>query len=260
MMEHNLLIYNPVSGKTILKEEYLGRVIHNLTKDGDEITVYQTQKKGDASTYLKKIKFNYDKIICCGGDGTLHEVVEGLMNISERPVLGYIPSGSTNDYAKNIGITKENAISYIRTGNSKYIDVGKFNDKYFNYVAAFGAFTNVPFITSQKAKNILGYFAYLLEGVKHLSEIEAKHIQFQVDEKIMETDIVVGMVTNAFFVAGIINTGNSITKLDDGLMEYMFVKMPQSIIELQAIIASLVGGKIDDRFVYFGQAKNINYF
>lgn len=256
-MEHNLLIYNPISGRTGARDDYLGKVVQGLTDDGNELTVYQTQGKGDAREYLLNRKVSCDKIICCGGDGTLHEVVNGMLNTSNQSVLGYIPSGSTNDYAKNIGINKENAIHCIKKNAVRCIDVGSLNGEYFNYVAAFGAFANIPFTTSQKVKNVFGYFAYLLEGVKHLSDMKPRHIRFRTGDEEIEDDIVIGMVTNAFTVAGIINTHNNRTRLDDGLMEYLFIKMPQNILELQSIIASLVSEKIDDNFMYSGQSDKI---
>lgn len=152
---------------------------------------------------------------------------------------------------KNIGINKENAIYCIKKNAVRCIDVGSLNGEYFNYVAAFGAFTNIPFTTSQKVKNVFGYFAYLLEGVKHLSDMKPRHIRFRAGDEEVEDDIVIGMVTNAFTVAGIINTHSNRTRLDDGLMEYLFIKMPQNILELQSVIASLVSEKIDDNFMYF---------
>lgn len=258
MTTRNLLIYNPVSGRNKDRENYLGKVVWGLTEKGNELTVYKTQGKGDARLYLENNSILYHKIICCGGDGTLHEIVNGMMNSGNTAVLGYIPMGSTNDYAKNIGISKENAIKFINENRTKLIDIGKMNGKYFNYVAAFGAFANVSFVTSQKVKNLFGYFAYILEGIKHLSEISPKHIRFQIDDMIIEDDIALGMITNAFTVAGFLGAGSKVTKLDDGAMEYLFVKMPQNLLDLQSIISSLLSEHIDDKFMYFGQAKKIN--
>ncbi|MCX4267573.1 MAG: YegS/Rv2252/BmrU family lipid kinase [Lachnospiraceae bacterium] len=258
-MEHDLLIYNPKSGRTGLKDDFLGRIVQELTENGTMVTVYQTQNKGDAKEYIKRKQIRFDKIICCGGDGTLHEVVNGIMEIEERNILAYIPSGSTNDCARNIGITKENAVYFIKRKEITIIDLGIFNGEYFNYIAAFGAFTNIPFITSQKIKNILGYFAYLLEGVKHLSDIKGKYIKVLLDDKIwIEDNIVLGMITNSFSVAGIKNRTRNITKLDDGKLEYLFVKMPENLIELQLLITSLLSEKLDEKYIYFGQVEKMH--
>lgn len=253
---HNLLIYNPVSGRSNFRTEQLGKIIYELTCEGNELTVYQTQSKGDAKRYLSEISpEQYDMIICRGGDGTLHEMVNGFMENHLDIPLGYIPSGSTNDYAKNLGINSRNAIQCIRQAHIYRIDIGNFNGEFFNYVAAFGAFTNVSFMTPQKVKNSLGYLAYLLEGVKHLSDIKPYHIKCQLDDKMIEDDVVIGMITNAFSVAGVKNRNDGKTKLDDGLMEYIFIKMPKSIIDLQTMVASLVNSEVHEGLMYYGHSK-----
>ena len=215
---HSLLIFNPVSGKKEARTEKLGKIVESLTQEGNELTVYQTRGKGDAREYIQLLKEkNYDRIICCGGDGTLHEVVNGVMHQKkEYTVIGYIPMGSTNDYAKNLGITRNNALKCLMENTMCTIDVGCLNGEYFNYVAAFGVFTNVPFVTPQQMKNTFGYFAYLLEGMKQLTDITSKHINFQIDGKYIEDEIILGMITNAFFVAGVKNFNSHVVKLDDG--------------------------------------------
>lgn len=253
-MEHNLMIYNPVSGKIGEKDNFIGEVIGALTQNGSLLSVYQTQSKGDAEAFISNLPTNdYHKIICCGGDGTLHEVINGVAKSDKKAIIGYIPAGSTNDYAKNLGITPDNAIDYIRVGYASSIDIGNFNGEYFNYVAAFGAFTTIPFTTSQKLKNSLGYFAYLLEGIKQLSNIQPKHMRFQTNETGAEDDFLVGMITNAFSIAGFKNVNQQETKLNDGKMEYLFIKMPQNLIELQLIITALLNEHIDERFMYYGK-------
>ena len=183
----------------------------------------------------------------------MHEVINGIAKSEKETVVGYIPAGSTNDYAKNLGLSPENAVDYIHQGFSTYIDIGRFNGTYFNYVAAFGAFTTIPFTTSQKLKNSLGYFAYLLEGVKQLNNLNPKHLRFQTADTGAEDDILVGMITNAFSVAGFKNVKPDETKLNDGKMEYLFIKMPKNLIELQLIITSLLNEQIDERFMYHGK-------
>lgn len=254
----SLLIFNPVSGQNENRSEYIGNIIINLTKNGNEIKVYQTQGKGDAEEYIKLNDVNkYEKIICCGGDGTLHEVINGLMKKSIKNSIAYIPMGSTNDYAKNLGITKENALECANTENICEVDIGCMNGEYFNYVAAFGIFTNISFVTPQYLKNTFGYFAYLLEGVKQLTNISSKHIRFLVDGIWKEGNIILGMITNTFSVAGIKSLNKSNVKLNDGLMEYLFIKFPKNIVELQTIIRLLLNEKIDERFMYYGQFKTM---
>ena len=252
-MEKNLMIYNPVSGKMKEKDSFIGRLVQGLTDGGKLLAIYQTQGKGDAEDFVMRQPIDYDKVICCGGDGTLHEIVNGVAKTGKKSIIAYIPSGSTNDYAKNLGISNENAISCIFNGKITGIDIGEFNGEYFNYVAAFGAFTAISFTTSQKAKNLLGYFAYVLEGIKHLNEIKPKRVRFQTENTGAEDDFLLGMITNAFSVAGIKNMGTLGTKLNDGKMEYLFIKMPNNLIELQMIIVALLNENIDERFMYYGQ-------
>lgn len=256
---HNLLIFNPVSGRKEARTERLGQIVSTLTLEGNEVTVYQTQGKGDAREYIASQKEKgYDRIICCGGDGTLHEVVNGLLQKNSCNIpIGYIPTGSVNDYAKNLGITKKNALKCLIENKVMTMDIGCMNGEYFNYVAAFGAFTNVSFNTPQEMKNTFGYFAYLLEGMKQLGDIAPKHIRFCIDGVEAEDDIILGMITNAFFIAGIKNFNNNQIKLDDGFMEYLFIKYPKNVIELQTIIGQLLNEKIDGCYMYYGQFKTM---
>ncbi len=250
----NLLIYNPVSGRKEGRNERLGRIVGALTRDGQELTVYQTQGKNDArDCIIKRKEAGFDRVICCGGDGTLHEVINGLMISGWDVPVGYIPMGSTNDYAKNLGITHQTAIKCIEEGEMSRIDIGCMNGEYFNYVAAFGIFTGVAFHTPQEKKNTLGYFAYLLEGIKQLADVSSKHIRFCVDGIWQESDVLVGMITNTFSIAGIKNFNRKQVQLDDGRMEYLFIKHPKNLIELQTVITLLMNEKIDERYMYYGQ-------
>lgn len=256
---HSLLIYNPVSGKKDGRLERLGNLVMGLTGQGEELTVYQTREKGDGERYLEEHgNLVYDRIICCGGDGTLHEVINGMMKNGSQLPIGYVPTGSTNDYAKNLGITKDSALQRIQEGNPISIDIGCVNGEYFNYVAAFGAFTNVSFATPQQWKNTLGYFAYLLQGIKQLTDISPKNIRFLADDgEWQESEVILGMITNSFSVAGIKNFQKQQIQLDDGRMEYLFIKFPRNLVELQQTIAALLGERIDEKYMYYGQFSKL---
>ncbi len=154
----------------------------------------------------------------------MHEIVNGIAKTGKKLIIAYIPSGSTNDYAKNWGISRENAISRIYNGKLTGIDIGEFNVEYFNYVAAFGAFATISFTTSQKAKNLLGYFVYVLAGIKHLNEVKPKRVCFQTKDMGAEDDFLLGMITNAFSIAGIKNMGMLDTKLNDGKWNIYLLK------------------------------------
>ena len=256
---HSLLIFNPASGKKEARAERLGSIVCSLTEQGEVLSVYQTMEKGDAERYLTE-QFTpvYDRIICCGGDGTLHEVINGVIRNGIKIPIGYLPMGSTNDYAKNLGITKENALQRVKEGTPGTIDVGCINGEYFNYVAAFGVFTNVSFVTPQEWKNNLGYFAYLLEGIKQLTDITPKKICFRADSgEWQESEVILGMITNSFSVGGMKNFQQGNVQLDDGKFEYLFIKYPHNLLELQATITSLLNGKIDERYMYYGQFSRI---
>ncbi|MBE5952350.1 MAG: diacylglycerol kinase family lipid kinase [Lachnospiraceae bacterium] len=252
---HSLLIYNPVSGRKDGKKERLGRIIENLTASGKEVTVCQTIGRGDAKNcVLRHSAEDYDRVICCGGDGTLHEVINGLLECDRKIPIGYIPMGSTNDYAKNLGITAKTALECIENGVISNIDIGCLNGEYFNYVAAFGMLTGVSIHTPQEMKNTFGYFAYMLEGIKQLTDVSSKKVRFCTENgEWQESDILIGMVTNTFSVAGIKNFNRSRIQLDDGVMEYLFIKRPKNWLELQTIITSLLNEKIDERYMHYGQ-------
>ena len=259
MQQHKLLIYNPIAGVDRKRNSQLGKSVRELLSSGGELTIYQTRYKGDAVEYIVHNDMSrFDMVICCGGDGTLNEVVNGLMKIGAKNVLGYIPQGTTNDYAKNLGISRSNSVKCINEGNIMNIDVGKLNDEYFNYVAAFGEIANISFSTPQKFKNLFGYCAYLLEGIKSLGNVVAHHIICSLEDCVIEDDILIGMVTNALSVGGFSGFGSKDTKLDDGQMEYLFIKMPKNVLELQHIIANLVNGKVDEKYMYVGKGRHLH--
>lgn len=250
-----LLIYNPVSGKSESRESRIGKIMLELGAEDALISVYQTKKKGDGFERLKMIDSSvYDLIVVCGGDGTLHEIVNATLKLGLNIPIGYIPFGSTNDYAKNLGIKPRNAIKNIKEMKLKKLDIGEFNGEFFNYVAAFGAFTEIPYSTPQDIKNSVGYLAYVLEGIKALPEIRPIHFKCKTDDGVIEDDVIVGMITNTTSVAGVKRKEDDI-RLDDGKMEYIFVKFPKNIIETEAILFKLASGDFDSPFLYHGQSS-----
>ena len=250
-----LLIYNPVSGKSMNREARLGKVLMELGKNNDEITVYQMKSKGDGALFISKQQINdYSLIVVCGGDGTLHEIVDGALKAGYTGDIGYVPSGSTNDYATNLGINATNALENIIAHKVMKLDVGEFNGEHFNYVAAFGFFTDIPYSTPQNVKNSLGYLAYILEGAKELTDMKSIHLKCETDSAIFEDDFLVGMVSNTLSVGGRrLKEGNA--KLDDGVMEYVFIKYPRNLLDIQNTIFALVNNKYDHRYMHFGQSK-----
>ena len=196
-MKKALFIYNPNAGKELLKPK-LSDILDIIVKAGYEVVVYPTQSYKDA--YRKVVSFTekYDRVICSGGDGTLDEVVTGMMERTEKVPIGYIPTGTTNDFANSLHIPKDllQAADTAVGGAEFGCDIGKFNDDVFVYIAAFGLFTDVSYQTKQEMKNILGHLAYLLEGMTRLFDIPSYKIKVSHDGEEFEDEFIFGMVTN----------------------------------------------------------------
>ncbi len=260
-MEKKLLfIYNPVSGKAQAKS-HLADIVDIFAGKDYSITVHPTKEKNDGFEYIKAHATEYDIISVCGGDGMLNESVSALMHVEKenRPSLAYLPAGSTNDFAGTVGIPSNvrHAAKMAMEGKPFFCDAGQMNDKYFAYVAAFGAFTAVSYRTSQDFKNIFGHFAYILEGIRNLPSIKPIHMRISFDDKFIEDDFIIGMVTNTLQVGGVkFNTGNAIS-LNDGLFEVLLVKKPQNALKYQSIISSILSQKTDkcEEVISFKAAK-----
>lgn len=253
-----LLIYNPVSGRENSRTSKLGSSLMKLGQDGNEVLVYQTQEKGDARRYLSLVREQYDMIIACGGDGTLHDVINGVFQSNLCTPIGYIPLGSTNDFASGMGINFRNAVELIRRNNRKRVDVGRFNGEFFSYVAAFGTITSVSYSTPQSVKNSLGYMAYVIEGMKQLTQMRSYRVEVTVNRESFEDDILIGIISNSVSVAGMKQKRQN-PSLDDGLMEYLLIKKPAHLMELQTIVALLLQEKYDEKYMYYGKAATLSF-
>lgn len=260
MRKKLLLIYNPHAGKAQIKNK-LSDIIDCFNKADYEVTIYATQNVKHAYEIARDISCEYELIVCSGGDGTLDEVVTGLMENDKdnRPIIGYIPSGSTNDFANSLKIPKNmlKAADNIVNGVVFPCDIGSFNGDSFVYIAAFGLFTDVSYQTSQELKNIFGHMAYLLEGVKRLYGIASYDIRFEYDGNVVEDNFIYGMITNSISVGGFKGMTGKNVLLDDGVFEVMMVKQPQNPIELQAIISSLLKEEVDTRYIYSFKTDNL---
>lgn len=244
-MKKLYFIFNLQSGKATIGSK-LGLVIDMFTKAGYEVTARPTQERLDACAAAKyACNVGYDLIVCSGGDGTLNEVIQGVMKSDDKIPIGYIPAGSTNDFARGVGIPKEieEAVQWIINGKPYPCDIGSFNDKYFTYIAAFGAFIEVTYETSQQAKNMLGHAAYILNGLTRLKSIKSYHMSVTYDTGTIEDDYIFGMVTNSSSVAGLLSLSDFL--LDDGLYEVTLIKTPNNPLDLQRIIHSLLNIDID---------------
>lgn len=246
MSEKLLFVFNPKSGKGLIKN-HLVNIVDTMVKAGYEVTIYTTQAQGDAINKIENEAKNYDRIVCSGGDGTLDEVVTGLNRSGVHVPIGYIPAGSTNDFANSLKIPKDmvKAAEVAVSGTAFPCDMGYFNGDTFVYVAAFGLFTAVSYQTDQHLKNILGHAAYILEGAKQLYDIPSVSMQVEHDGGILHGKYIFGMVTNSISVGGFKGMTGDDVKLDDGVFEVTLIRTPKNPIELNEILASLTN-LIDD--------------
>ena len=242
-----LFVYNPKAGKgTVVKN--LHEIVDAFAKANYPVTVYPTQAQGDACRLVEnRDAGQYDLIVCSGGDGTLREVVNGLIKSGVSTPVGYIPAGSTNDFARSLGLSDDigEATEIITRGKPFLCDAGNFNGENFVYVAAFGLFTDVSYATNQQWKNIFGHVAYILEGVKSLSSIQSYEVQIECDEGTMHGNYIYGMVTNSLSVGGFKNITGKDVSFDDGKFEVILIRRPATFTELNDIVISLLRQSFD---------------
>lgn len=260
-MKKLYFIYNPIAGKAVIGDKLSG-IVDIFTKAGYEVTVRPTQGKGDAAkaaAYACGRKF--DLLVCAGGDGTLSQCLHGVMKCKDRIPIGYIPAGSTNDFAKGLGIPKGilEAARWIVAGKPTACDVGGFNNSYFSYVAAFGAFTKITYETSQQIKNIFGHAAYIFSGVSELTNIRAKKMRIEYNGNVIEDEYIFGMVSNSSSVAGLLSLSDFL--LDDGQFEVTLIKKPANVMQLGEILQSLlnINKDIDKEHIRFFRTNKITF-
>lgn len=246
MSQKLLFVFNAHSGKGQIRSELLD-IVDIMVKADYEVTIYPTQERGDATRKIKECAQGYDRIVCSGGDGTLDEVVTGLIEAKLDIPIGYIPTGSTNDFANSLGIPKGIIeAAHTAVGNQIFpCDAGRFNKDTFAYVAAFGLFTEVSYATSQQLKNILGRVAYILEGAKALRDVPSYRMRMEWEDYSVEGSFIYGMVSNSISVGGFKGITGPDVLLDDGEFEVTLIKEPKSMMELNEILACL-GRLIDD--------------
>lgn len=262
-MKRLLFIYNPHAGKELLKPK-LADVIDIFVKAGYEVVAYPTQAYRDAYKKIKKYDSNeYDLVVCSGGDGTLDEVVTGMMkrDRDKRDPIGYIPTGTTNDFASSLHISKNmlEAADTVVNGVPFACDVGEFNEDYFVYIAAFGLFTDVSYETKQSMKNVLGHLAYILEGTKRIFNIPSYRIKVTHDGETIEDEFIYGMVTNSRSVGGFKGITGKNVVFDDGKFEVTLFKTPRNPMELNEILGALALRKINPKRMYSFKTNEVHF-
>ena len=258
-MKRLLFIYNPRAGKGALKAK-LADISDIFVKAGYEVVAYPTQAYRDAYRKVQAYKEgDFDLVVCSGGDGTIDEVVSGMMKRKDRCPIGYIPTGTTNDFANSLHIPKSllKAADNAVNGTAFPCDIGRFNKGSFAYISAFGLFTDVSYETDQKVKNVLGHLAYVLEGTKRLLKVPSYKMKVTYDDQVIEDEFVFGMVTNSRSVGGFRSMVGKDVVFDDGVFEVTLIKNPKNPIELQEILAALLIEQIDTRHMYTFRAKKI---
>lgn len=259
-MKKILFIYNPNAGKGLLKPK-LSDIIDIFVKSGCEVVIYPTQSYHDAYRKVRAFDDQYDIVVCSGGDGTLDEVVTGMMKRENHVPVGYIPTGTTNDFANSLHIPKDllSAADAAVNGTAFHCDIGTFNNDIFVYVAAFGLFTDVSYQTKQEMKNMLGHLAYVLEGAKRLFDIPSYHVKVSFDGEEVEDDFIFASVTNSRSMGGFRNMFGHEVEFDDGEFEVTLVKTPKNPLELQGILTALMRKQKDSSYMYNFKAKKIRF-
>ncbi len=259
-MKKMLFVYNPNAGTGMLKPK-LADVLDIFVKAEYEVTVYPTQKYHDALVKITSYTGDYDLVVCCGGDGTLDEVVTGMARRVKQVPIGYIPAGTTNDFARSLHISKDilEAADTAVNGTTLACDVGVFNEDFFVYIAAFGMFTDVSYETKQSVKNVLGHLAYVLEGAKSIFNVPSYHVKVTHDDEVIEDEFMLGMVTNSRSVGGFQGIIGKDVIFDDGEFEVTLIKTPKNPLELNEIIAALLFRQIESKQIYSFRTGEISF-
>ena len=256
-LKHLLLVINPNAG-TRQGRRFLPEIISVFSRAGYLCSVYITEKRGDATEYVRKYAGTVDLLVACGGDGTLNEVITGLKQGDHRTPLGYIPCGSTNDFASSLGLPTAPLIAAeaVVAGTPRSLDVGLFGpDRYFSYTASFGAFTSVSWSTSQNVKNVLGHAAYILEGIRSLADIRPIHMRITADGQQYDEDYIFGAICNSTSLGGVLKLEDRDVDMNDGRFEALFIPFPEDLLVLNRILTALRTHHYDDPSLHFLRAS-----
>lgn len=258
-MKKLLLVLNPCAGQR-KANRVLPEIIRIFADAGYRCETYVTAAAGDATQYVSAYAGEFDRIVCAGGDGTLNETIAGLMQAGVSRPIGYIPAGTTNDYANSLRLSADvlQAAQDAVTGECTMLDVGTFNGRYFTYTASCGAFTRASYSTPQSLKNTIGHLAYVLEGIKDLPSLKPFHLRVETDESVLEDDFLFCSVTNSMSVGGILKLDSEMVALNDGRFEVMLVRNPATPIQLSTILHGLTTLDLPNEMIHFFSAKSIS--
>ncbi len=240
-MKKLLFIMNPLAGQKKAKK-VLAEIIEVFNRSGFEVTVYMTAAQGDGGRAAREYAGKTDLVVCCGGDGTFNETVDGVLKSGVDVPIGYIPAGSTNDFAASLHLSADpiQAARDIVDGVPERFDVGSFGGRHFSYVASFGAFTRASYATPQSVKNALGHTAYVLGGIQELSQLKKRRVRLELpDNTVLEDDFLFGAISNSTSVGGILTLAPDKVDMRDGKFELLLVRSPKDLIEVGECIQAL---------------------
>lgn len=260
-MKKMLFIMNPFAGVK-RANRHLTDILLMFTQAGYEVTTHMTLGRGDAAAVAREKGKDVDLVVCCGGDGTLNETITGLLSAGTDTPIGYIPAGSTNDFASSLKLPTNilKAAQEIVEGEPVSYDVGRFGDRYFSYVASFGAFTKSSYATPQNIKNALGHTAYVLSGITELSQIRNEHVKMEIDGQVVEGDFLFGAICNSTSVGGILTLDPKQVDMGDGLFEILLVRAPENLGEIHECIQALQSQKYNCAMLTFRSAQKVRIF
>ncbi|NLM74662.1 MAG: YegS/Rv2252/BmrU family lipid kinase [Clostridiaceae bacterium] len=256
-MKKAAIVFNPCAG---LKRanKYIGDIQELFKKYGYENNVYLTEKSGDGTKLTKEHAQDVDIVVCIGGDGTLNEVISGMLETGVKKPIGYIPAGSTNDFASSLKLARDimKAARDIMEGKPQKFDVGCFNGRYFSYIASCGVFTKASYSTPQPRKNIFGHLAYVLEGIKEIPHIQPVHLRVEANGQIYEDNYLFAGVCNSTSVGGILTLDSKKVNMNDGKFELILIKTPGNIAQLGQIIIALKNQDYETEMIEFCSAES----
>ncbi len=253
-----LFIMNPVAGMRKANRS-LADILTVFNRAGFAVEVYMTACQGDAARIVERRAKGKDLVVCCGGDGTFNETVSGLLDLGQNIPIGYIPAGSTNDFARTLGLNGNpvKAAQRIVEGSPEKVDVGRFGQRYFTYVASFGAFTRASYATPQNIKNALGHTAYVLDGIQELSQIKKVHVKMEMNDETVEDDFLFGAICNSTSVGGILTLDPKQVDMADGKFEVLLVRAPRDLTEIAECIQAVQKQKYNCKMITFRSASRI---
>ena len=263
MAKRMLVVRNPKAGSFLSQNTFLEAAGVIFKDESFNVYVYTTTGRGDATRIAREEGPGVDRIVAFGGDGTLSEVINGVMHLpaKDRPELGYIPAGTTNDFASGVGLSRNivKAAETVLSGIPTPLDVGKFGeDRYFSYVASFGTFTKASYSASQDLKNALGYAAYLLEGLRCLIDIRSIPLVVTADGTIYEDEFIFGAVSNAMSVGGMLKYGYEQVNLSDGLFEVLMIRTPKNLSEIQTLLTDVANRNfVESPHILYQKARKV---